>query len=79
MIKTFFMLDSPEHEIFSANKYKLCLARKNLQLLIISDLLAGQISCSAEFGMKKKFYNLSARITEPILVTLNIEYHLSHF
>ena len=45
--KTFFMLNSAEHEIFSANKYEnasycwhyfhaqLCLARKNLQLLVI--------------------------------------------
>ena len=30
-----------------------CLARKNLQLLAILDLLAGQISCSAELSMKK--------------------------
>ena len=28
------------------------LANKNLQLLVIWDLLAGQISCSAEFSMK---------------------------
>ena len=39
--KTFFMLNSAEHEIFSANKYEnannnqLCLAIKNLQLLVI--------------------------------------------
>ena len=31
----------------------LCLARKNLQLLVIWDLLAEQISCSAELSMKK--------------------------
>ena len=30
---------------------------KNSQLLVIRDLLAGQISCSAELSMKK-FYNL---------------------
>ena len=70
--KTFFMLNSAEHEIFSANKYEnanngwhfhiyyqrkfhaqQCLARKNLQLLVILDLLAGQIPCSAELSMKK--------------------------
>ena len=70
--KTFFMLYSAEHEIFSANQYenakqswhfhiyqkrnfhaKLHLARKNLQLLVIWDLLAGQISCSAELSMAK--------------------------
>ena len=69
---TFFMLNSAEHEIFSAHKYEnanycwnfhiywqrkfhaqLYLARKNLQLLIIWDLLAGQISCSDELSMKK--------------------------
>ena len=32
---------------------QLCLARKNLQLEVIWDLLAGQISCSAELSMKK--------------------------
>ena len=66
------MLNSAEHEIFSANKYEnansswhfhiyqqrnfhaqLCLARKNLQLLVILDLLAGQTSCSAELSMRK--------------------------
>ena len=67
------MLNSSEHEIFSANKYKNtnnsswhfhiykqrkfhaqpCLARKNLQLLVILVLLAGEISCSAELSMKK--------------------------
>ena len=36
------------------------LASKNLQLLVNWDLLEGQISCSAELGMKKKFYNLGA-------------------
>ena len=42
--KTFFMLNSAEHEIFSAIKYEnanyaqLCLAGKNLQLLVISNL-----------------------------------------
>ena len=34
---------------------QLCLARKNLQLLAIWDLLAGQISCTAELSMKKSF------------------------
>ena len=38
------------------NHAQLCLARKNLQLLVILDLLTGQISCSAELSMKK-FYN----------------------
>ena len=61
------MLNSAEHEIFSANKYEnanncwhfhiykqsnvhaqLCLARKNLALFVIWDLLAWKISCSAE-------------------------------
>ena len=32
---------------------QLCLTRKNLQLLVIWDLLAGQISCTAELSMKK--------------------------
>ena len=32
---------------------QLCIARKNLQLLVVSDLTAGQISCSAELSMKK--------------------------
>ena len=32
---------------------QLCSARKNLQLLVIWDSLAGQISCSAELSMKK--------------------------
>ena len=62
--KAFFMPNSAEHEIFSANKYEnankvgififisreifvlsyiVCLAGKNLQLLVISDLIAGQI------------------------------------
>ena len=36
------------------------LAKKNLQLLVIWDLLAGQISCSAELSMKKKCYNLGS-------------------
>ena len=35
---------------FHAQQY---LARKNLQLLVMFDLLAGQISCSAELSMKK--------------------------
>ena len=38
---------------------QLCVARKNLQLLVISDLLAGQILCSAVLSMKN-FYNLRA-------------------
>ena len=61
--KTFFMLNSAKHEIFSDNKYEkannswhfhiyqqrnfhaqLCLARNNLQLLVICDLFAEQIS-----------------------------------
>ena len=65
------MLNSAEHEIFSANKYEnannswhfhiykqrnfhdqLCLTKKNLQLLVIWDLLAEKISCSAELSMK---------------------------
>ena len=73
------MLNSAEHEIFSANKYEnannswhfhiyqqrnfhaqLCLARKNLQSLVIDDLLAWKVSCSAEFSMIC-FYNLGTR------------------
>ena len=73
------MLNSAEHEIFSANEYEnannswhfhiylqrnfhaqLCLARKNLQLLVIWDLLADQISCSAELNMKK-VHNLGSK------------------
>ena len=72
VIKLFFILNSAEHEFFSANKYEnannswhfifisranfnaqLCLARKNLQSLVIWDLLAGQVSCSVELSMKK--------------------------
>ena len=71
----FFILNSVEHEIFSANKYEnannswhfhiyeqrnvhaqLCLVTKILQLLVIWNLLAGQISCSAELSMKKKSF-----------------------
>ena len=33
---------------------QLCLARKNWQLLVIWDFVAGQISCSAELGTKPK-------------------------
>ena len=43
-------------EIYHAQLY---LARSNLQLLVIWDLLAGQISCSTELSMKKG-YNLGA-------------------
>ena len=69
--KTFFMLSSGEHEIFSANKYEnannswhfhiyqlrnflaqLCLARKNLQLLVTCNL-TGKISYLAELSIKK--------------------------
>ena len=72
--KTFFKLNSAEHEIFSANKYEnannswhfhiyhqrkfhaqLCSVTKNLQLLVIWDLFAEQISCSAELSMKNIF------------------------
>ena len=68
----FFMLNSAEHGIFSANKYEnannswhfhiykqrkfhgqLCLAKMTLQLLVIWDLLAEKISCSADLSMKK--------------------------
>ena len=80
VIKLFFILNSAEREIFSANKREnanktwhfyiysqrnfydqLYLARKNLQLLVIWDLLPGQISCSAELNVQlswawKKFY-----------------------
>ena len=70
--KTIFMLNSA---IFSANKYEisyfhiyqqwnflaqLCLVRKKLQCLIFWDLLAGQISCSAEFSTKKSFITSGA-------------------
>ena len=70
--KTFFMLNSAEHELFSANKYEnannsghfhiykqtkfhayLCLASKNLQMLVFWDLLAWKISCSVELSMKQ--------------------------
>ena len=40
---------------FHAQQY---LARKNLELLVIWDLFRGQISCSAEFSMKKSFITL---------------------
>ena len=66
--KTFFMLNSAEHEIFTADEYGivivisreifyalLCLGRKKKW-----DLLAGQISCIVELSIKK-FYNLAAR------------------
>ena len=59
--KTFFMLNSTEHEIFYANKYidasnsLRWLARKNLQLLVIViwALSAEVISCSADLSIKK--------------------------
>ena len=65
------MLNSADHEIFSANKHEnannngswhfhiylkrnfhaqLYFGRKNLQLLVIGDLLAGQIPYSAELS-----------------------------
>ena len=63
------MLNSTEHEIFSANKYELKLAfsyllaekfscsamlsKKKCEIVSIWDLLVGQISCSAELSMKK--------------------------
>ena len=61
--KTVSMLNLAEHEIFS-NKYEndfhiylqrnfhaqLCLTGKDLHLLVIWDLLAGQISCSVELS-----------------------------
>ena len=50
--KNFFMLNSAEHEIFSANKYE-NVNNIKLQLLVIWSLVAGQISCSAELSMKK--------------------------
>ena len=34
---------------------QLCLARENVLLLVIRNLLAGQISCSAELNTKKVF------------------------
>ena len=63
VIKLCFMLNSAEHEFFSTHKFdyankqrnfhaQLCLARKNFLLLVICDLLAGQISCSAELTME---------------------------
>ena len=40
-------------KLFSCSNFhaQLCLARENLQLLVIWDLLAWQISCSAELSM----------------------------
>ena len=45
-----FLLNIAEHENLSANKYENA----------FSYLLAEKISCSAEFRMKKKFYNIEA-------------------
>ena len=42
------------------SSYMFCKKLVILQLLVIWDLLAGQISCSAELSMKKKFYHLRA-------------------
>ena len=62
------MLNSTKHEISTANKYEnaififisrkinhvlQCLARNNLQYFLIWNLLAEQISSSAELSMKK--------------------------
>ena len=49
--KTFFMLNSAEHEIFSANKYEN--ANNSQLLLAFSYLLAEKISCSATFSKKE--------------------------
>ena len=54
------MLNPVEHEIFSAHKYLLAervsfsggFNKKTLRLLVIWDLLAGQISTSAELTME---------------------------
>ena len=51
------MLNSVEHDILYVNKYKdanYSLGRKNLQFLLICDLLAERISCSAELSILKK-------------------------
>ena len=45
---------------------QLCLARKNLQLLVIWDLLAGKNSCSAELSMKKSYKEMSKPIFRKI-------------
>ena len=65
------MLNSAEHEIFSANKYENTKNSWHFHILagkfscsamfskknvaVIGDLLAGQILCSAELSMKKSF------------------------
>ena len=56
--------------IYQQRKFhaQLYLPRKTLQLLIIWDLLAGQISCSDELSMKKVFYNLGASCHFPKVV-----------
>ena len=43
-LKTFFVLNSAEHDIFSANKYE------NASNMAFSYLLADKFSCSAMFG-----------------------------
>ena len=51
-----YLLNLAEQENFSANKYEN--ANYFQLLLAFSYLLAEKISCSAEWSMKKKFYNL---------------------
>ena len=46
VIKNFFVLDSAEHEIISANKYE------NANNMAFSNLLAEKFSCSAMFRKK---------------------------
>ena len=66
------MRNSAEHEIFSADIYEnswkqfhahLCLARKEMKLLVIWDLLAWQISCSVQLNMKTVLYKYSRGLT----------------
>ena len=55
------------HTYYQRNFHaQLCLARKNLQLLVIS---AGQISCSAELSIKQK-YNVEACSYRQLLLAI---------
>ena len=57
---------------------------KKLQLLVIWDLFAGQISCSACWALKK-FYNLGALLYMPLAMSVlkaqlcTTHYVLMHF
>ena len=52
-IKLFYMLNSAERKIFSANKLENANKSWNFAIVSSFNLIAGQILCSAELNMKK--------------------------